>query len=137
MRLFFDAEDLLCDMLELFLRENALDAEVLTSLPVDYEQLLEQHPVVVLQRVGGAVTANTAADNALLEIGVVAATRRQAWNLMGQIRAWLLSDDILLAAFPQVAAVEETSGPVQPVWANPEYRWVKHLFSFTIHRKRG
>lgn len=135
---FADAEAYVVDMLKVACAKVTPAPYVGTWFPPDYEKRLKAAPMVICQRVGG-VAAGAAAiiDEAVVEIGVLAYQRATAWQLLGGIRAWLLSGQLDKDQFSAVGQVEEVEGPVQKVWDNPDVRWVSHVFKIPIRRSRG
>lgn len=131
---FEDVENLVCDLLAPVVKESTPGTFLVTWVPDDYAQVIEAHPLVVIQRIGGSVSRSGTVDEALVEIGVIDKTRAGAWKMMGYIRAWLLSEEPHKTGV--FGSITETSGPVQPSWANPDYRWVRHVFQFNVRRRR-
>lgn len=132
-----DIEDILCDLLERKAAEIMPRPTVVTELPADYEQLLEQTPFLTIRKTTGAAAAQAQVDVSFIEITVVYRSRRESWQLLNYITAWLTSLDGAADMGPvRLVSIEEVRSPVMPPWLNPEHRRVQADFRVEIRRPR-
>ena len=128
-----DAEVAVLDALEEPLSQCEPVPEAVSWIPRDYEDQLSATPLVVVQRIGTAGSLSGQIDGAVIELGVLATTRATAWELLGWLRAWMLTDDAKRAfTSHRLTQVEELSGPVMPAWVNPDHRYVKTNFRVSL-----
>ena len=109
-----------------------------TWIPDDYENQIQQAPLIVVQRTTGAADINNQVDVPLVEIGVLAETRADAQKINSYLRAWMLD---VFPTYPQVpvriVSITERVGSVMPPWINPDHRYVNALYEITIRRPRS
>jgi hypothetical protein len=132
-----DAENIICELLDAFAAECDPAPQVCTWIPADYEKIIRQHPLIVIQRIGGVAAVADQVDKPIIEIGVVSKRRDVSNDLLRHIRAWMLDNQAEeFSRTVRIIDVAEVQGPTMPVWVNPEDRYVKALFTFAIRRPR-
>ncbi|AKK04595.1 hypothetical protein CMUST_01230 [Corynebacterium mustelae] len=132
---FPDVENLLCDYFDTETATWDPQPKTCTYIPDDYPNEIANNPLIVIQRVGGP--ADPTMDYPLVEIGVLASTRADAWNMLLHIRQSLtgLRATKDLGNF-RVADIEEKGGPRMSAWANPDHRWVSTIYELGIRLHR-
>ncbi|AHI21603.1 tail terminator [Corynebacterium phage Colleen] len=132
-----DIEDILCDLLEQKVTQIVPMPKVVTELPADYEQYLEQTPFLTVRKTTGAGAVEAQVDVSFIEITVIYRSRREAWQLLNYLTAWLTSLDGAADLGPaRLVSIEEVRSPVMPQWLNPEHRRVQADFRVEIRRPR-
>ena len=110
-----------------------------TQLPEDYPSLL---PLGRLYRGGGAADVGVLSDPASVQLAIIAATRKESWELMEYCRQWLLTfadggtvhmpgQDVL------IDSVGELIGPQLVPELNPDARMVPLTFEVVCRKPRG
>lgn len=108
-----------------------------TWIPDDYEQMIRENPLIIVQRTTGAAGVEHQTDNPLIEIGVLASSRADAQALINYLRVWMVEKlKVYPSAKLRIVSVEERVGAIMPPWINPEQRYVKALFEITVRRPR-
>ncbi|QGU03101.1 hypothetical protein CKALI_11285 [Corynebacterium kalinowskii] len=132
-----DIEDILCDLFEKKAVEIDPTPVVVTELPQDYEFTIQDRPIITIRKTTGSGTTDHQVDASFIELAVVYRTRREAWQLLNYLAAWLCSLEGRADMGPvRLAAIEEIKSPVMPKWVDPEHRRVQADFRMDIRRPR-
>lgn len=119
-----DAEMVLLSMLEEF-------GYTCTFLP-DQAQWAELAPIIAVNRVGGG--ADLITDRPLMQVGVFAETRQQAWFVAGQCRNKILASGGTRVDGVLIDAARESQGVQQFPDLNPDNKFVASTFQLSFRR---
>lgn len=135
---FWDAEDIVCDLLERELAEVTPAVRVYTFLPDDLDDIIGAGEAIALvTRVGGYAEYGDRApvDVAGVEVSVLTNTRADSWAIIGFIRQrfYELSSGTVVGD-ARVTGIDETTGPVEQAFDDPLRRMASFYFSISIRR---
>ncbi|MFC8182403.1 hypothetical protein ACFULT_26325 [Rhodococcus sp. NPDC057297] len=104
------------------------DKDPVSGLPM-WKTLL---PVIAVNRVGGGTDGIT--DRPLVQVGVFADTRQQAWSVSGQCRNKILASGGTRVDGVLVDSARESQGVQQFPDLNPDNKFVASTFQLSFRR---
>ncbi|WP_442873766.1 phage tail termination protein [Corynebacterium sp. SCR221107] len=92
---------------------------------------------MTVRKTTGAGTTEHQVDASFIELAVIFRTRKEAWQLLNYLAAWLPSLEGRTDIMPvRLVHIEEIKSPVMPKWIDPEHRRVQADFRIHIRRPR-
>ncbi len=139
---FPDRELVMLDLTQKFLDLLTPTGEACTwLLPKHYEMVAAGRPVVRLYR--GGLGAHGLWDDAAVQVGVIASTRKDSWDVLEYLRQMYLSfehggpvrrED---GSITMLSGISEMVGPQQLPEINPDDRLVPATFNVQVRRPRS
>lgn len=135
---FWDAEDVVCDLLERELEQISPQVHVYTFLPDNLDSIIDSGEAIALvTRVGGFASYEGRApvDQAGIEVSVLTNSRQDSWQIVGYVRQrfYELSSGTTIGG-ARITGIDETTAPVEQAFDDPLRRMASFYFTIGIRR---